>query len=86
MISIPGKHGYKPDPGHDAKTGFTEQVAGLRLKISNYCSLPLFFFLLIMSTGCFIFIFFLIRKRQRQKYSPYPACSLEKGALPFTYL
>lgn len=43
-IPIPGKHGYKPDSSHDLKTGFTEQVVGLRLKISNYCSLTLFFF------------------------------------------
>lgn len=53
--SIPGKHGYEPDSGHDPKIGFTEQVAGLRLKIPNYCSLLLVFFLLIMSTGRFFF-------------------------------
>lgn len=56
-ISIPGKHGYEPDSGHDPKIGFTEQVAGLRLKIPNYCSLSLFFFFfLIMSTGCLLFL------------------------------
>lgn len=56
-ISIPGKHGYEPDSGHDPKIGFTEQVADLRLKIPIYCNLPLFFsFFKIMSTACLLFL------------------------------